>query len=103
MNDISTTLQTLARQEQFLDVVDRDEAVRRFHNHLNLRPVGLETVPLSQAVGRTLARSVVAAGDGSGFYRASVDWVAGCGDGTVRARGAAPPTPTLQFRIINPG
>jgi putative molybdopterin biosynthesis protein len=55
MNDISTALQSLARQEQFLDVVDRDEATARFHRHLRLRPLGSETVPLSQALGRVLA------------------------------------------------
>jgi putative molybdopterin biosynthesis protein len=54
MNDISMALQSLARQEQFLDVVDRDEAVARFHQHLKLRPLGAENVPLSRALGRVL-------------------------------------------------
>jgi hypothetical protein len=30
MNDISTVLRSRARREQFLDVVDRDEAKARF-------------------------------------------------------------------------
>ena len=50
MNDIPTALRNLARQEQFLDVVDRDTATARFHRHLKLRPLGAETVPLSQAL-----------------------------------------------------
>ena len=58
MNDIPMTLAALARQEQFLDVVDRDEAVRRFHRHLELRPLGPEAVTLAQAFGRVLAEAV---------------------------------------------
>jgi putative molybdopterin biosynthesis protein len=85
MNDISTTLQTLARQEQFLDVVDRDEAARRFHNHLRLAPVGSELVPLAQALDRILARAVVAEVDVPGFDRASVDGFAVRADDTARA------------------
>jgi hypothetical protein len=47
MNDIRTTLRSLARQEQFLEVVDRDEATTRFQRHLRMRSLGAETVPLS--------------------------------------------------------
>ena len=47
MSDIPTALRSLARQEQFLDVVDRDEALARFHRHLKLCPLGAETLPLS--------------------------------------------------------
>ena len=57
MNDIPAALRSLARQEQFLDVVDRDTATARFHRHLELRPLGAETAPLSQALGRVLARA----------------------------------------------
>src|SRR5271168_3267425 len=60
MNDIPTALRSLARQEQFLEVVDRDEATARFHRHLRMRPLGAETVPLLEARGRVLARAVVA-------------------------------------------
>ena len=60
MNDIPTALRNLARQEQFLEVVDRDVATTRFQRHLRMRPLGAETVPLSQALGRVLARAVVA-------------------------------------------
>ena len=37
-------LRGAARQEQFLDVVTRDEAERRFHAHLGLKPLGEEIV-----------------------------------------------------------
>jgi putative molybdopterin biosynthesis protein len=103
MNDISTTLRTLARQEQFLDVVDRDEATRRFHNHLELRPVATETVPLSQAVGRILAHAIVAEVDVPGFDRASVDGFAVRADDTVGASERVPRRLTLNSEILTPG
>lgn len=60
-------------QSQFLDVVTRDEAERRFREHLNLAPLGRETVPLHEALGRVLAQDVVAAIDVPGFDRSNVD------------------------------
>jgi putative molybdopterin biosynthesis protein len=103
MNDISTTLQTLARQEQFLDVVDRDEAARRFHTHLNLRPRGCESVPLSRALGRILARAIAAEVDVPGFDRASVDGFAVHADDTAGASERAPRTLSLNPEILTPG
>ncbi|MFL5268849.1 MAG: molybdopterin biosynthesis protein [Stellaceae bacterium] len=103
MNDISTTLQTLARQEQFLDVVDRDEAARRFHNHLRLAPVGSELVPLAQALGRILARAVVAEVDVPGFDRASVDGFAVRADDTAGASEREPQRLILNPEILTPG
>jgi hypothetical protein len=70
MNDIPTALRSLVRQEQFLDVVDRDTATARFYRHLDLRPLGAETVPLSQALGRVPACPVIADVDVPGFDRA---------------------------------
>ena len=60
-------------QEQFLDVIDRDEAERRFRSALDLSPLGPEEVPLSSALGRVLAADVVAPRDVPGFDRADVD------------------------------
>src|SRR5262245_21593220 len=60
-------------QEQFLDVIDRDEAERRFHAVLDLRPLGEETVPLSQALGRVLSQDVAAPVDVPFFDRSNVD------------------------------
>jgi len=103
MNDISTTLQTLARQEQFLDVVDRDEAARRFHRHLDLAPLGSERVELSQALGRILAQTVVAGVDVPGFDRSSVDGFAVHADDTVGASDRVPRTLTLNSEVLTPG
>ncbi len=68
-------LQTNAgrEQDQFLDVIDRDEAERRFHAVLDLRPLGEETVALAESLGRVLARDVVAPVDVPFFDRSNVD------------------------------
>jgi putative molybdopterin biosynthesis protein len=47
-------------QDQFLDVIDRDEAERRFNAVLDLRPLHAESVPLREALGRVLSGDVVA-------------------------------------------
>jgi len=103
MNDIPTALRSLARQEQFLDVVDRDTATARFHRHLKLRPLGAETVPLSQALGRVLARAVIADVDVPGFDRASVDGFAVRADDTVGASERTPKALALNGEILTPG
>ena len=103
MNDIPTALRSLARQEQFLDVVDRDTATARFHRHLKLRPIGAETVPLSQALGRVLARAIIADVDVPGFDRASVDGFAVRADDTVGASERTPKALALNGEILTPG
>ncbi|MCA9153314.1 MAG: molybdopterin biosynthesis protein [Planctomycetales bacterium] len=60
-------------QDQFLDVIDRDEAERRFHAALQLTPLGSETIPLAAALGRTLAADARAAVDVPSFDRSNVD------------------------------
>lgn len=60
-------------QQQFLDVIDRDEAERRFQAALRLEPLGEETVPLAESLGRILATDVAAAVDVPSFDRSNVD------------------------------
>ncbi|MCG8585889.1 MAG: molybdopterin biosynthesis protein [Pirellulales bacterium] len=60
-------------QQQFLQVVDRDEAERRFHAALRLAPVGEEVVPLTEALGRVLSRDVAATVDVPSFDRSNFD------------------------------
>ena len=60
-------------QQQFLEVIDRDEAERRFHAAIDLRPLGSEQVPLSQALGRVLAEDAVAGVDVPSFDRSNYD------------------------------
>ena len=60
-------------QDQFLEVIDRDEAERRFHAALRLQPLGAEEVPLSEALGRVLAADVISAVDVPSFDRSNFD------------------------------
>jgi putative molybdopterin biosynthesis protein len=60
-------------QEQFLEVVDRDAAERRWWQWLSPGVLEPEEVPLADALGRVLARDVVAAIDVPGFDRANLD------------------------------
>ena len=66
-------MQKDSSQTQFLSVMTRDEATARFQEHLRLVPLGRQTVPLGQALGRILADDVKAAIDVPGFDRSNVD------------------------------
>jgi len=60
-------------QDQFLTVIDRDEAERRFRGALFLEPLGAEKVSLEEAHGRVLAEDVVARVDVPSFDRSNYD------------------------------
>jgi len=77
-------------QEQFLDVVDRDTAERRWWQWLRPRLLGSDDVPLAQALGRVLAADVVAEIDVPGFDRANVDGFAVVAAQTYGAAEEAP-------------
>src|SRR4051812_27467367 len=79
------------KQEQFLSVLDRDEAERRFRAALgDLRPRRAEEVPLDQALGRVLAADVVSLVDVPAFDRSNVDgWAVQASD-TFGASEASP-------------
>jgi len=61
------------RQEQFLKVVARDEAERRFRAAVDFSPLPAEEVPLGAALGRAVAAEVQAAVDVPGFSRSNMD------------------------------
>ncbi|RIK96730.1 MAG: molybdopterin biosynthesis protein [Proteobacteria bacterium] len=61
------------KQEQFLEVLDRDEAERRWRAAIDVVPAGAETVPLERAHGRVLAADVRAGVDVPGFDRSNMD------------------------------
>jgi putative molybdopterin biosynthesis protein len=63
----------MSGQEQFLDVIDRDEAERRFRAALKLQPLGSESIPVREALGRTLASNVIAKVDVPSFDRSNFD------------------------------
>ncbi|MDI1343376.1 MAG: molybdopterin biosynthesis protein, partial [Pseudolabrys sp.] len=86
-----------ARQQQFLDVVSAEEARARFEAHLDLAPLGAETVTLSQALARVLAHDIVAAVDAPPFDRANVD---GFALRAVDTLGAAPKLLRLNAEVV---
>jgi len=96
-------LRRAASQDQFLDVVTRDEAEARFRRHLRLQPLGEEAIPLAQARGRVLARDVLAPLDVPGFDRASVDGFAVRAGDTANASDDAPAVLQLNAEILTPG
>jgi putative molybdopterin biosynthesis protein len=77
-------------QEQFLQVLDRDEAERRFRAAINLTPCGIETVPLDAALGRVLSAHVVSLVDVPFFDRSNVDGFAVVAQDTFGASEEAP-------------
>lgn len=89
-----------ARQEQFLDVVSAEEARARFTAHINMAPLGDETVLLGAALGRVLAHDVVAAVDAPPFDRSNVDGFALRAADTIGASDSAPKRFTLNGEVI---
>jgi putative molybdopterin biosynthesis protein len=63
----------MSEQQQFLSVIDRDEAERRFHAALDLRPLAGEMIPLAAALGRVLAEDIRSPVDVPSFDRSNVD------------------------------
>ncbi|MDZ7753042.1 MAG: molybdopterin biosynthesis protein [Gammaproteobacteria bacterium] len=92
-----------ATQQQFLEVVDADEARRRFAAALRPAPLGPETVPLAAALHRILAADVVAGVDVPNFDRANVDGFAVRAADTAGAGEEAPCRLRLNPEVLTPG
>jgi len=90
-------------QEQFLDVIDRDEAERRFRQAIALRPLGGETVPLSEALGRVLAEDVLSEIDVPSFDRSNYDGYAVRAADTYGAQEEAPRRLRLAGDVLATG
>jgi putative molybdopterin biosynthesis protein len=90
-------------QDQFLDVIDRDEAERRFRAVLDLRPLEAEIVPLAEALYRVLARDVVAPVDVPSFDRSNVDGFALRAEDTFGATEEKPRTLRLSPEVLATG
>ena len=78
------------KQQQFLDVLDRDEAERRWHAVIDVAPRGVESVALEEALGRVLAEDIRAEVDVPGFDRANMDGFAVRAQDTYGASEEAP-------------
>jgi putative molybdopterin biosynthesis protein len=93
----------MADQEQFLQVLDRDEAERRFRAALNLSPRAIERIALDAALGRTLAEHVVSPVDVPSFDRANVDGFAVVAEDTYGASEEVPRKVRLADEHIHTG
>src|SRR5260370_378795 len=87
-------------QDQFLDVIDRDEAERRFRAVLDLRPLEAEEVPLAEALSRVLAGDVVAPADVPSFDRSNVDGFAVRAEDTFGASEEKPRALHLNLEVL---
>src|SRR5262245_16121285 len=92
-----------SEQEQFLYVLDRDEAERRFHAALDLIPRGIELVPLDAALGRVLALDVRSPVDVPSFDRSNVDGFAVRAVDTFGASEEVPRPIRLLDEVIHTG
>jgi len=88
-------------QEQFLQVLDRDEAERRFRAAINLAPRGIEQIALDVALGRVLAADVTSPVDVPSFDRSNVDGFAVIAEDTFGASEEVPKLVTLADEIIH--
>ena len=93
----------MTEQEQFLQVLDRDEAERRFRAAILLAPRGIENVPLDAALGRVLAAHVVSPVDVPSFDRSNVDGFAVVAEDTFGASEEAPRSMVLGEEEIHTG
>jgi putative molybdopterin biosynthesis protein len=93
----------MGEQEQFLHVLDRDEAERRFRAVLDLSPRGRETVMIDAALGRVLAADVVSPVDVPSFDRSNVDGFAVVAEDTYGAAEESPRIVQLGGEEIHTG
>jgi putative molybdopterin biosynthesis protein len=91
------------KQEQFLNVIDRDEAERRFRAALDLRPLEAEAAPLGTALQRVVAEDVIAPVDVPGFDRSNVDGFAVRAEDTFEATEDRPRRLRLLTEVLSTG
>ncbi len=98
--DLLAAVRAAARQEQFLEVVSPQVARERFAQHLDLKPLPVETIALGDALGRVLAGDVVAPIDVPPFDRSGVDGFALRAADTAGASDRAPRRLMLNAEVI---
>ncbi len=91
------------KQQQFLEVLDRDEAEARWRAAIDATPCGVEEVALDAALGRVLAEDVRAAVDVPGFDRANLDGFALRASDSFGATEEAPVRLRLNLETIATG
>jgi len=91
------------KQQQFLEVIDRDEAERRWRDVIDVGLAGVESVPIERALGRVLAEDVRAEVDVPGFDRSNMDGFAVRAEDTYGASEDEPVRLRLTGEIIATG
>ncbi|MFC5068722.1 molybdopterin biosynthesis protein [Flaviflagellibacter deserti] len=99
-NPILDAVRRAARQEQFLDVVSRDEAEKRFRAAVPHVALPAEKVTLADALGRVLAETLAAPIDLPPFDRSSVDGFAVRAGDTVGASERTPIRLRLNAEVL---
>src|SRR5579872_2010872 len=93
----------MREQEQFLQVLDRDEAERRFRAAVDCTPRAPESIPLDAALGRVLAADIAAPVDVPSFDRSNVDGFAVVAEDTFGASEEEPRVIDLSDEVIHTG
>ena len=93
----------MSGQDQFLNVIDRDEAERRFRAAFTLAPLGIEQIPLANALGRVLSRDVIARVDVPSFDRSNFDGFAVQASDTYGATEMSPKSVRLLPDTLDAG
>ena len=88
------------KQEQFLSVKTAEEADRIFRAAVRPAPLGEESVPLTEALGRVLAQTIVSRVDVPFFDRSNVDGFALRAEDTFGAEETDPPFLKLTDEVI---
>ena len=88
------------KQEQFLEVLDRDLAESRWHAAISLSACGIERVPLDIALGRILAKDLTTPINVPGFDRSNMDGFAIRAEDSFGASEEAPKRLTLTGEQI---
>ncbi len=91
------------KQQQFLEVLDRDEAERRWRAVIDASPIGIEEIALDTALGRVLAEDVRSPVDVPGFDRSNMDGFAVHAEDTFGASEEEPVLLTLNAETIPTG
>ncbi|BAU91743.1 molybdopterin biosynthesis-like protein [Methylorubrum populi] len=98
--EFARRLAAAARQEQFLTVMSREEALDAFCAAIPHTALPAETLPLAESLGRVLARDVASPIDVPPFDRALVDGFALRAADTEGANTARPRRLTLNREIL---
>jgi len=100
MNKMRPARDASREQAQFLRVLSREEAMARFRQALDPKPLGIEHVALAQALGRVVGDHIAAPVDVPPFDRSNVDGFALRAGDVARASDNSPVSLALNDETI---